>query len=97
MMKQVFFALLALLALFAVANATRQDESLDSLLLTDSLEPVADPVPRLLAEMAGDAAKPGSYGIPTTQIPAKAGAAGAVASAGLAGLAAAAAVLLAAL
>jgi len=56
---------LAFIALAGVALAQRQDEALDSLMLSSSLQPVNDPIPRLLQEaLASTTAKPGSYGGP---------------------------------
>lgn len=59
-MKCTAFVVLALLACAAVATA-RQDEALDSLMLAD-LQPVNDPVPRLLAEALGTPGTAGAYG-----------------------------------
>lgn len=57
---------LAFIALAGFAYAQRQDETLDSLMLESSLQPVNDPIPRLLQEALESAAvKPGSYGAPT--------------------------------
>jgi len=54
---------LAFIALAGVALAQRQDEALDSLMLSSNLQPVNDPIPRLLQEALESAqAKPGSYG-----------------------------------
>lgn len=57
-MKFAAFALLALLACAAVAFA-RQDEALDSMMLNE-LQPVNEPLPRLLAQVIADRA--GGYG-----------------------------------
>jgi hypothetical protein len=54
---------LAFIALAGLAMAQRQDEALDSLMLSSSLQPVSDPIPRLLQEaLASTTATPGSYG-----------------------------------
>jgi hypothetical protein len=54
---------LAFIALAGMAYAQRQDEALDSLMLSSNLQPVNDPIPRLLQEALETAtATPGSYG-----------------------------------
>lgn len=54
---------LAFIALAGLAYAQRQDEALDSLMLSSNLQPVNDPIPRLLQEALKTAtATPGSYG-----------------------------------
>lgn len=66
-------ALFVLAMLAFAANAQRQDEALDSLMLSTNLQPVNDPIPRLLAEALESGSTPGSYGkppaIPTTMAP----------------------------
>jgi len=68
---------LALIACAGAVAAQRQDEALDSLMLSSNLQPVNDPIPRLLQEALESAtAKPGTYGGPaggpiaTTETPA---------------------------
>lgn len=91
------FAAIALLVLaFAAVAFARQDEALDSMAM-DELQPVSDPVPRLLAEALGTPSTVGAYGrpttepttIPTTTVPAQTAGA-AAASAGMLGMFAAA-------
>lgn len=57
------------MAMFVVTYA-RPEEALDSLMMSSDLEPVSDPVPRLLAEALGSDTAGGSYGAtdPSTPI-----------------------------
>lgn len=86
---------LAFIALAGIAFAQRQDESLDSLMLSSSLQPVNDPIPRLLQEALETAsARPGTYGaaaatpspINTVQAPAAPAAARSASSSAAAGV-----------
>lgn len=62
---------LAFIALAGLAYAQRQDEALDSLMLSSNLQPVNDPIPRLLQEALKTAtATPGSYGEAAVTTPA---------------------------
>jgi len=65
---------LALIACAGAVAAQRQDEALDSLMLESSLQPVNDPIPRLLQEALESAtATPGTYGTSGSKAPATTG------------------------